>query len=404
MVSSGANRFRAGDPVSVIVALNCGSSSIKAAVFAGANLERELEIRAENIGAAGARLKIGADERGLDAALDLPGTADRVLEEIQVRLTVAPRAVVHRVVHGGEKFAKPTLLDDRVLTALDDVGALASLHNPPALQMIRRARAVFESAPHYAVFDTAFHATLPRPALEYALPAAVRERYGIRRFGFHGISHEYVMHRAAACLRSTVDHLRIVSCHLGNGASIAAIDRGRCVDTSMGMTPLEGLVMGTRCGDIDPGILLELMRTHDRETLERMLSRESGLRGMTGTNDVRVIEQRARDGDERCVLALDLFTYRVRKYIGAYAATMGGVDAIAFTGGIGENSAAVRQRCTERLDFLGAVLDQALNRSAFEQAHSDVALLSSQHSRVAILAIRADEERAMARTVAKLGA
>jgi len=386
--------------VSAIIALNCGSSSLKAAVVGLPGLQRELEVRAENIASPGARLKIAADARSLDSSLDLRGVAEQVFGELRTRLHGTPRAVVHRVVHGGERFTAPTLVDDDVLAALDAVGSLASLHNPPALRVLRVARDVFASAPHYAVFDTAFHSTLPPAAHEYAIEMEVRRRHGIRRYGFHGINHEHVMHRTARILGSEPERLRIVSCHLGNGASVAAIEGGRSVDTSMGMTPLEGLVMGTRCGDIDPGAVLELMRTYDRETLERMLNRESGLLGMTGTNDVRVIEQRAHDGDERCRLALDVYAHRVRKYIGAYVATMGGVDAIVFTGGIGENSAGMRQRCVQRLEFFGAVLDEDLNRGGLANAAGDFASLSPRDSPVAILAIRADEECAMARTIA----
>jgi acetate kinase len=220
------------------------------------------------------------------------------------------------------------------------------------------------------VFDTAFHATLPPHAREYALPRDLRERFGIRRYGFHGISHAHVMHTVATQLGVPLEKLRIVSCHLGNGASVTAIEHGRSVDTSMGMTPLEGLVMGTRAGDLDPGIVLELVQSgpFGGKELDVLLNRQSGMTGLTGTNDMREIERRAAAGDEDCRRALALYAHRVRKYIGAYAAVMGGVDAIAFTGGVGENSTAIRQACLERLEFLGA----------------------------AIVVVRADEELAMA--------
>jgi acetate kinase len=388
--------------MSAIVALNCGSSSIKAAVLAGPGLRRAFEVRAENIGSSAARLIARDGARPLAPSLDLSESVAEVLTAIRGHFSGAagPRAVVHRVVHGGERFTVPTRIDDEVLAAIDDLGPLAALHNPPALQVIRRAQQAFSGAPHFAVFDTAFHSTLPPSAREYALARELRRSHGIRRVGFHGISHADVMERTAALLRKASHQLRLISIHLGNGASIAAIESGQCVETSMGMTPLEGLVMGTRGGDLDPGILVELMRTQDRTELARILNRESGLQGLTGTNDLRAIEERARDGDEDCRLALSMYAHRVRKYIGAYAAVMGGVDAIAFTGGIGENSPALRQRCVERIGFLGATLDDALNRAALEgDAAQDCALVSRASSKVALVVVRADEERAMAQAI-----
>ena len=279
---------------------------------------------------------------------------------------------------------------------LENLGRLAPLHNPPALAALQRAREAFPGVPHVAVFDTAFHGTLPRRAREYALPEAVRTRYGARRYGFHGLSHAHVMAQVAEGLATPPQSLRIVSCHLGNGASVAAIEYGRSVETSMGMTPLEGLVMGTRAGDVDPGLLVELLRDRDRAGLERLLNQESGLVGLTGTQDMRDIEERAARGDEDCRLAIAVYAHRVRKYIGAYAATMGGVDAIAFTGGVGEGSALVRHRCLQRLEFLGAVLDEDRNRDARVDGAEAAAIISSDESRVRLFVVRADEEREMA--------
>jgi acetate kinase len=310
-------------------------------------------------------------------------------------------AVVHRVVHGGERFTRPTRIDDDTLAELDALAALAPLHNPPAIVAIRAARKIFGAAPHYAMFDTSFHTTLPPHAREYALSSAVRERYGIRRFGFHGISHEHVMQRVAAQMGGSPADLRIISCHLGNGASVAAIEHGRSVETSMGMTPLEGLVMGTRAGDLDPGVVLELMRDHDRAALEDLLTRKSGLLGLTGTNDMRQIDRRAKAGDATCRLSLDVYAHRICKYLGAYAAAMGGVDVIAFTGGVGENNADVRQRCLRRLEFLGVLLDEDLNRAGL--AHGmQCAEISKSRSRVRLFVLRADEELAMAEAIAAL--
>lgn len=385
-----------------LIALNCGSSSIKSAVFEGMELRRVLDLRIEQIGTGQARLRSGGSTRPIQAP-DVQAAMAELLQAIAAHIDLgAVDAVAHRIVHGGRHFNRPTRIDDQVLERLEKLGGLAPLHNPPAIVAVHAARARFDSAAHFAVFDTSFHSTLPPRAREYALPAPLRERYGIRRYGFHGISHQHVMQAAAAHLHATPRDLRIISCHLGNGCSIAAIEYGRSVETSMGMTPLEGLVMGSRAGDIDPGILLELMRDHDRDALEGLLTHGSGLVGMTGTNDMREIEQRAADGDESCRLALNVYAHRVRKYIGAYAAAMGGVDVIAFTGGVGENSAAVRHRCLQRLDFLGASLDEDRNRDALRDPAQSCADLSASYSRVRLLALRADEERAMAEVVSAL--
>ena len=325
----------------LIFALNCGSSSIKSAAIDTDRRCHVVDVRVQQ----------------LDLAT-LPATVGRVLQQLRQRSRHLgpPDAIVHRVVHGGERFVQPTKIDDAVLAEIEGLSHLAPLHNPPALAAIRRAREVYAQTVHVAVFDTAFHATLPEQAREYALPGELCRRFGIRRYGFHGISHAHVANAVATELKVAAKKLRIVSCHLGNGASVTAIEHGRSVDTSMGMTPLEGLVMGTRAGDLDPGILVELIRSGSfgGKQLDDLLNRQSGLIGLTGTNDVREIERRAAEGDEDCRRALALYASRVRKYIGAYAAVMGGVDVIAFTGGVGENSAGIRQACVERLEFLGA--------------------------------------------------
>ncbi|PZN28936.1 MAG: acetate/propionate family kinase, partial [Proteobacteria bacterium] len=278
------------------------------------------------------------------------------------------------------------------------------LHNPPAIAAVRTAMAELSQVPHVAVFDTAFHGTLPARARQYALPVALARRHGLRRFGFHGISHQHVATSVAAWMRTAPQALRVISCHLGNGASVAAVEYGRSVETSMGMTPLEGLVMGSRPGDIDPGILLKLLDSgeYDAEGLGRLLNNESGLMGLTGTNDMREIERRAAEGDESCRLAINLFTHRLRKYIGAYAAVMGGVDAIAFTGGIGEHSALVRHRVAQRLDFLGATLDEDRNRDVRLGAAAPMALISADHARTRLFVVRADEETTLACAAAAL--
>jgi acetate kinase len=380
-----------------ILALNCGSSSVKSALIDTARGRRLQEMHVENIGSDHARLHVGDEVRELRQGVDLPAAVDELLAAYR---SAAPEAVVHRVVHGGEKFRDTTRLDDAVLGEIEQLNHLAPLHNPPALAAIRRARVALPDIPHFAVFDTAFHSTLPAHAREYALPGDIRRRFGIRRFGFHGINHAHVARSVAAHLKR--DELRIISCHLGNGASVTAIDGGRSVDTSMGMTPLEGLVMGTRAGDVDPGVLLQLRREGhlDADELDDLLNKRSGLKGLAGTNDMRDIERRAGAGDQDCELAIAMYVHRIRKYIGAYAAEMGGVDAIAFTAGIGEHSALIRRRCSERLEFMGVVLDVASNDTLKLTSEHPVAGFSAPGSHVHLLAIRADEELAMARASA----
>ncbi|MDY6948426.1 MAG: acetate/propionate family kinase [Pseudomonadota bacterium] len=361
-----------------VLALNCGSSSVKSALIETASGRRVQQMHVENV---------GADPQA--AVADMLAAYGHC---------GAIAAVAHRVVHGGEKFIEPTRLDDSVLAEIGKLDHLAPLHNPPALAAIRHARKALPGVPHFAVFDTAFHATLPDHAREYALPADVRKRYGIRRFGFHGINHSHVSRSVAAHLQTDVEKLRIISCHLGNGASVTAIMQGRSIDTSMGMTPLEGLIMGTRAGDVDPGVLLQLLRgtDFDSDQLDDLLNKRSGLKGLTGTNDVREIERRASAGDRDCELAIAMYVHRVRKYIGAYAIAMGGIDAIAFTAGVGEHSASIRRQCLERLEFIGAVLDPARNERAKPDPDTPVAELGAATSRVRLLAVRADEELAMA--------
>jgi acetate kinase len=372
-----------------IFALNCGSSSIKSAIVDSARRRRLFDFHVEN-----------ADTKGLSAAVA------KVLQELGSHTGEhgQPDAIAHRIVHGGERFLRATRIDDGVLEEIEQLSHLAPLHNPPALAAVRQARDAYPGTPHVAIFDTAYHATLPRHAREYALPQDLRQRFGIRRYGFHGISHAHVMHSIAEHLGVKADELRIISCHLGNGASAAAIEHGRSVDTSMGMTPLEGLVMGTRAGDLDPGILLHLLHSGAvaAKELDEMLNQQAGMKGLTGTNDMREIERRAGAGDEECRLALAIYAYRVRKYIGAYAAAMGGVDAIAFTGGVGENSAAIRRACLQRLEFLGAELDDERNRTARPGAATGCCEISRSGSRTRLLVVRADEELAMAVEAAAL--
>jgi acetate kinase len=270
--------------------------------------------------------------------------------------------------------------------------------------VLRAAQQVFPTIPQVAVFDTAFHKTLPGRAREYALPRELSRAHGLYRVGFHGISHAHVLQATAESLRAAPTQLRLVSCHLGNGASVAAIEWGRSVETSMGMTPLEGLVMGTRSGDLDAGIAIRLLQAggFDAARLDQLLNAESGLLGLCGTSDFAVIERRAAAGDEDCRRAIAIYAHRVRKYIGAYAAVMGGLDAIAFTGGVGENSALTRHRVCRNLEFLGASLDEDRNRDARVTAERPTIEIAAEESRVRILVIRADEEGQLAREAAAL--
>jgi acetate kinase len=388
-----------------MLAINSGSSSIKCALLDTETGRRLLTVRVENIGSEAGRCTIG-DVSSTTGRIDHASAVELVMGAMREQLLKHDGivAVVHRVVHGGAEFTQPTVIDDNVLAAIDRVSALAPLHNPPALAALHAARRVLDTVPHVAVFDTAFHATLPTRAREYALPRDLVTKFAIRRFGFHGINHAHVAQAVGEYLRADPRQLRIVSCHLGNGASVTAIEYGRSVDTSMGMTPLEGVMMGTRGGDIDPGVLLMLLKEAglDATCLDRILNHESGLQGLTGTLDMAEIEQRASQGDESCRLAITLYAHRIRKYVGAYVAVMGGVDAIVFTGGVGERSALVRHRVSQRFEFCGAVLDEDRNRDAHVSLTEPVARVSAEVSRVHILVVQADEEAQMAREAASL--
>lgn len=384
-----------------VLVINSGSSSIKIDLLDAASGRRRATAHVERVGTAECFATVGDDRVELPDA-DHGAALDGVLPKLDLGEVAA---VGHRVVHGGERFTRPTPIDDAVEQAIDDLSALAPLHNPANVEGIRAARARLPDVPHVAVFDTAFHHTLPRRAQLYALPAELCEKHGLRRYGFHGTSHQWVAHRAAEWLDTSVEDLRIVTCHLGNGCSVAAVEYGRSVETSMGMTPLEGLVMGTRSGDVDPGILVTLMRREgwDADAIDAMLNHDSGLAGLSGVgNDLRDIERGAAEGDERCRAALHVFTHRLRKYIGAYAAVMGGVDAIVFTGGIGQHSALVRHRVAQRLEFLGARLDEDHNRDAKVSVERPVYDIGRPNGRVKLLVVATDEAHAIARDTAAL--
>lgn len=379
-----------------ILALNCGSSSVKASLFASD--ERSMDLQITKIGEPDAILDIEGSKRPLGDVTHQQAVT-LILAAIGQRSHEAPDAVAHRIVHGGPDFAQPVQIDAAVEAQLQALNDLAPLHNPVGLAGVQAAREALPAIPHIAIFDTAFHATLPAHAREYALPIELSRRLHIRRYGFHGTSHSHVAASVATYLGAPVEDLRIVSCHLGNGASVAAIEGGRSIDTSMGMTPLEGLIMGSRAGDLDPGVLLHLLQSgeYDAGTLDVLLNRSAGLKGLAGSNDMRTIESQAAAGDAASRLAIDAYAYRVRKYIGAYAAALGGVDVIAFTAGIGEHSATLRAQIAERLAYLGVSFDPSANRTAHVTLDRPIAPISTAASRVAMLVVRADEELAMAR-------
>ena len=388
-----------------ILVLNAGSSSLKAALVNPVTKEVTLEMNAERL------LDAPSLEFSDGTTVDLssPGHARAIavcLEALRDKLSDRDVAAVgHRVVHGGEAFDRTTLIDAEVEQKIDELSKLAPLHNPVNLKGIRAAREVFPDLNHYAIFDTAFHQSLPRRARTYALPKDLAEKHGIRRYGFHGTSHKYVASKAAAYLGAEPQSLRLITCHLGNGCSVAAVEFGRSVETSMGLTPLEGLVMGTRSGDIDPGILkyLHEQEGYSPEELDDLLNRESGLAGLSGiSNDMRSILEESTRGNAAAQLAVQVFSHRLRKYIGAYAAIMGGVDAIVFTGGIGENSPIIRHRASQRLDFLGAIINEDKNTGIELSPTHPVVDFSMQHSRVKLLAVRTDEQLAIARECQKL--
>ncbi len=369
--------------------INCGSSSVKYALF-DAN---ELVLHK------GKRERLSSDEG--KSHQDALNELFNELDSFDIH------AIGHRVVHGGDAFRAPTPIDDTVISAIEQWSAAAPMHNPYALMAIRDTQKRFPSLPNVAVFDTAFHARMPRRASTYAIDHDVATRHNIRRFGFHGISHEYAAGVAANFLKRPLDTLRLVTLHLGNGASACAVEYGRSAETSMGNTPLEGLVMGTRSGDVDAGVLMGLLQSgeYDVTSLNKLLNHNSGLKGLSGiSNDLRDIEQAAADGNDRAQMAINVFAHRARKYVGAYAAAMGGIDAIVFTGGIGENSASMRERILQRLEFLGVQLDLDRNRSSKIANDEEYAVISEPHSRVDVIVVKTNEERMIARETLRISA
>ncbi len=328
----------------------------------------------------------------LDALVDPANGVIASMKEID--------AVGHRVVHGGEKFARSVLITDEVMAAIQECNPLAPLHNPANIIGIKACQALMPETPMVAVFDTAFHQTMPPAAYMYALPYEYYEKDKVRRYGFHGTSHKYVTQRAAAMLGKPIEELKLISCHLGNGSSIAAVDGGKSVDTSMGFTPLAGLPMGTRCGDIDAGILQYLMNKYgmDIDKMLNVLNKKSGVEGLSCvSSDFRDLENAAGEGNQKAALAQEKFAYEVRKYVGAYAAAMGGVDAVIFTAGVGENDKIIRSLACKGLEYMGLKLDEAAN-----DVRGKEAVISAADSKVKVLLIPTNEELMIAIDTAAL--
>jgi len=392
-----------------ILVLNSGSSSIKYQLF---NMENE------NVLAKGIVERIGIDDSFLEHEVngdeivikeDIPNHSkgislviDALLDDNHGVLASMDEinAVGHRVVHGGEKFADSVKITDEVVEQMEDVSDLAPLHNPPNIAGIKVCQELMPEKPQVGVFDTAFHQSMPAEAYTYALPYEYYEKYGVRRYGFHGTSHRFVAKRAAKLIDKDFNDSKIITCHLGNGASVAAVKNGKSIDTSMGLTPLEGLVMGTRCGDIDPAIVPFLQEKEDLSSkeIDNIMNKESGLLGISGiSNDSRDIQEAAADGNERAQLAGDVFNYRVKKYIGAYTAAMGGVDAIVFTAGIGENAIEIREGILDGLEYLGFELDKEANDSRGKEIE-----ISKAGSDTRVFVIPTNEELVIARDTAEI--
>lgn len=367
--------------MTLVFVVNSGSSSIKWEL-----LDAE----------SGERMRGGIVERIGEHGVDHAGAMRAILEELG---GVHPAVIGHRVVHGGALFSSATLITDEVESEIEQLSALAPLHNPPNVLGIRAAREAFPGIPNVAVFDTAFHQGIPPAAYTYAIDTAVAADHGIRRYGFHGTSYQFVSRRAAEELDRPLDELRMIVLHLGNGASACAIAGGRSVDTSMGLTPLEGLVMGTRSGDIDAGILFHLGRAgYSLEELDSLLNRRSGLTGLAGSNDMRDVLAGIDAGDEASILAFDVYVHRLRRYVGAYLAILGGADAIVFTAGVGENAAAVRAAALDGMQWAGIRVDATRNQS--RPTGGGVLTISTDDSAVAVLVVPTNEELEIARQAA----
>ena len=389
-----------------ILVLNCGSSSVKYKLIDTDNDRTMAEGGVEKIGLPDGFLKFkradGSKEIKQLGLTDHKGAVQAILDILTdskegcIKSYSEIDAVGHRVVHGGDKFNKSVLITDEVIQQVKDCYDLAPLHNPANITGIEAISALMPSVPQVGVFDTAFHQTMPAKSYMYALPYKFYKEDGVRRYGFHGTSHRYVSARAAEFLGLDLDKVKMVTCHIGNGGSITAVKYGKSVDTSMGLTPTEGLMMGTRVGDVDPGALTFIMNKHhlNADQLQKIINKESGMAGVSEiSSDMREIETAVNNGDERAKLALDMYEQRIIKYIGAYAAEMGGLDVIVFTGGVGENQVGVRANVCAPLQFMGVQIDETKNAGI----RGEEAEISTPESRVKVVIIPTDEELMIAR-------
>lgn len=393
-----------------IFVLNCGSSSIKYQLVENGSKKVLARGVLERIGMDGSFLKHYST---YDYAIEIKRPIAKHVEGIQLILkTLVDKefgvikevtdidAFGHRVVHGGEAFQESTIITSSVIDDIKKCITMAPLHNPANLAGIKACMELMPHVPQVAVFDTAFHQTIPAKAYLYGLPYELYIKYGLRKYGFHGISHQYVAEATAEYLGKSLADLRLITCHLGNGASVAAIKQGKSIDTSMGFTPLEGLVMGTRCGEVDPAIIPFIMDREDMtgKQVYQYLNNKAGVLGISGlSSDFRDLEKAAEQGDERAQLAMDIFSYRVKKYIGAYAVAMGGLDAIIFTAGLGENSSVIRKNICSGLEFLGAKIDEEKNL-----LRGGIREIGSPENRVKLLVIPTNEEMVIAEETARL--
>lgn len=394
-----------------VLVINSGSSSIKFRLYEMAQEALLVSGAVERIGEAGAISSVyrqysasGAVQEHKQnlAVTDHAAGLQQIFAFLQSSTVDAMKsldAIGHRVVHGGETFQAPILIDEAVLEGITNMIPLAPLHNPANLAGIEATRRLCPQLPQIAVFDTAFFSTLPPHAYRYALPDELYRQHHLRRYGFHGTSHQHVAQQAVNFLQQPLDRLRLITLHLGNGASAAAIRDGICIDTSMGMTPLAGLVMGTRCGDLDPSVHFYLARTLDMtlSEIESLLNHDSGMKGLCGASDMREVHHLANRGDAQARLAIDIYCYRISQYIGAYSVALGGLDALVFTGGIGENDAMVRQAVCDKLAFLGITLDQQRNQSGTGEIFNISQDISGTNNRVKVLVVAANEELEIAR-------
>lgn len=394
-----------------ILVLNCGSSSVKYKLFDMDSLKVLGQGSVEKIGLSGSYLKMQTcSGEKVMIQEDFPEYTKgiqfifKMLTESNYACIKSLRdidAVGHRVVHGGEKFSKSVRISDEVLRMVNECIDLAPLHNPPNLKGIEAVSRLMPDLPQVAVFDTAFHQTMPPKAYMYGLPYEYYEKYAIRRYGFHGTSHRYVSRRACEILGVDYDAQRIITAHIGNGGSVTAIREGKSVDNSMGLTPLEGLLMGTRTGDIDGGALTYLMEKENigPRALNNILNKKSGILGVSGvSSDMRELSAAAKSGNERAQLALDMYHYMIKKYVGAYAAVLGGVDILVFTGGVGENQDESRQSICEKMEYMGLLLDSEKNKLI----HGEEAIISTPESKVQVLVVPTNEELMIAMDTAEI--